>query len=360
MAWAGTPKIQFDKTIYDFGKTSQVQRVAGTFIFTNTGDEVLKLEQPTTSCGCTVATLKTNILQPGERGELGFTLNVGPYRTTLQKYITVPSNDPTNPRVNLTVKAEYVPLYDVTPPMLYVDNLRPGAATNLNVTVKRTDGKKLALTKAEAMNPWVQAKIVPGEGTNEATAKIAVEVKPEGMPRRFYESIRVYSEEAKEPAITISLSGRVVGDVAWNPEMLYWAIGEANLVNGQIPEVMATRRMIVTTTAPDKAVEVRNPASTVKQLKLELVPRNPGKQYEVVARLTEMPQSTLSGTISFDTDLPSLPKVTVPVTISVLPRATAQPAQVMPARFPPGAAPKFPPPTIAPPKVPAAVVTPKQ
>src|SRR6476619_1745054 len=73
----GTPKIQFDQTVYDFGKTSQVERVTGTFTFKNAGDGVLKINKPTTSCGCTVASLKSDVLQPGEKGELTFTLNLG-------------------------------------------------------------------------------------------------------------------------------------------------------------------------------------------------------------------------------------------------------------------------------------------
>jgi len=69
----GTPKIQFDQTVYDFGKTSQVETVSGVFKFKNIGDGILKLEPPKPSCGCTVAELKPDTLQPGETGELPFT-----------------------------------------------------------------------------------------------------------------------------------------------------------------------------------------------------------------------------------------------------------------------------------------------
>ena len=112
---AGTPKIQFDQTVYDVGKTSQVESVSGTFKFKNAGDAVLKLEQPKPSCGCTVATLKSDTVNPGENGEIGFTLNLGRYKAHLEKHITVTSNDPQTPHVELTVKADYTPLYDVAP-----------------------------------------------------------------------------------------------------------------------------------------------------------------------------------------------------------------------------------------------------
>ena len=50
-----TPKIQFDQTVYDFGKTSQVSTVSGIFKFKNIGDAVLKMDPPKPSCGCTAA-----------------------------------------------------------------------------------------------------------------------------------------------------------------------------------------------------------------------------------------------------------------------------------------------------------------
>src|SRR5262245_40007272 len=81
---AGKPKIKFDKIVYDFGKTSVVEQVAGKFTFENVGDGELKVSKPTTSCGCTVAAVKPDVLKPGEKGELSFTLNLGKSRATLE------------------------------------------------------------------------------------------------------------------------------------------------------------------------------------------------------------------------------------------------------------------------------------
>ena len=109
------PKIQFDRMVYDFGKTSQVESVSGTFQFTNTGDGVLKVEPPKPSCGCTIASLKPDSLPPGASGELSFTLNLGRVKTRLEKHIAVLSNDPQTPEVSLTIKADYTPLYELNP-----------------------------------------------------------------------------------------------------------------------------------------------------------------------------------------------------------------------------------------------------
>src|SRR5438067_5992772 len=136
----GKPKIKFEQTVYNFGKTSQVETVSGTFNFQNVGDAALKMGKPTTSCGCTVAGVKPEVLQPGEKGELSFTLNLGRNRAVLEKQITVDSNDPDNPKIALSVRAEYIPLYEVGPVSFYL-SIRQGESTNLTAHVTRTDGK---------------------------------------------------------------------------------------------------------------------------------------------------------------------------------------------------------------------------
>ena len=152
-AWAGAPKIQFDKYACDLGKTSQVDRVSGKFIVRNVGDAELKLDSPVPSCGCIKPNFSTNIVAPGGEAELTFSVNLGPTRMQIAKFITVTSNDPQNPKTDLSVKVEFVPLFDVTPSWVIFDAIREGATTNVTVLVKRTDGKKLNLTQ------WIPPRI---------------------------------------------------------------------------------------------------------------------------------------------------------------------------------------------------------
>ena len=107
----GIPKIQFDQTIYDFGKISEGESIRGSFKFKNAGDSVLKVEHPSTSCGCTIAALKTDTLPPGETAEVAFTLTLRGLKGALRKTIRLPSNDPQNPASVLTIKGEYTPRY---------------------------------------------------------------------------------------------------------------------------------------------------------------------------------------------------------------------------------------------------------
>jgi hypothetical protein len=314
----GTPKLQFDQTVYDFGKTSQVERVTGTFTFKNVGDGVLKINKPTTSCGCTVAGVKPDVLEPGEKGELTFILNLGTAKATLQKSITVTSNDPQTPSIQLTIKAEYTPLYEVTPTMVRID-LRKGETTNTTVAIKRTDGKKINITKMDPTKPWIAPNLIPALDHDEQTARISIDLKPEGPLGQFSEALRVFSDDTNKPITTIFVSGRLLGDITLTgPGTLYWSVTDPAALKKEGGEALNTRRLIASSTVPGKSFELHNPTSSIKEVSVELVPKENGKTYEIVAKLAEVPKETIRGTITIESNLSSQPKLEVPITVSVL------------------------------------------
>jgi hypothetical protein len=314
---ADAPKIQFDQTVYDFGKTSVVTSVSGVFKFKNAGEGILKVEPPKPSCGCTIAELKPDTLAPGATGELSFTLNLGLYRTTLEKHIAVRSNDPQTPEVSLTIKADYTPLYEINP-MILSPSLAFGANdANQFTTITRTDGKPLCILRLDASKPWITAKVEPGAKADDATARIRVAIKRDGPPRRFNEFVQIYTvEQTNTPVSSIYVYGQIMGEVSLSPEALYWSVPDATNTPAERPEALVVRRVAIRS-ADGKAIELKNPQSSVKGIKVELVPKEAGKAYELVARLEEMPASTVSGNVSFETSVASQSRIEVPVIVNV-------------------------------------------
>ena len=313
----GAPKIQFDQTVYDFGKTSQVASVTGVFKFKNVGDAILKIEPPKPTCGCTVAELKPDTLPPGATGELPFTLNLGLYRATLEKRIAVKSNDPQTPEISLTIKVDYTPLYDLSP-MTLAPKLEFGVNEAAEfTTIARTDGKPLRLGRLVASKPWITATVEPSAQADEATARIRVAIQRDGPPRRFNEFIQVYAaEQTNSPVSSIYVYGQIMGEISLSPEALYWSVTDAAETGAERPEAMVLRRVTIRS-ADGKAIELKNPQSTIKGLNVELVPKEAGKVYELVARLDEVPASTVSGNVSFETSVAAQSRVEVPVIVNV-------------------------------------------
>src|SRR6185436_1226515 len=289
----GAPKIQFEQTVYDFGTTSGVATVSGVFKFKNTGDSILKVEPPKPSCGCTIAELKTDTLKPGETGELPFTLNLGLVKAQFEKHIAVKANDPQTPEVTLSIKADYTPLYDINP-MTVTANIAFGTNDAAQfTTLTRTDGKPLGKVSFVTSKPWITAKVEPGTKPEESTARIRVAVQREGAPRRFSEFVQVYTAgQSNTPVSSIFVFGQIMGEVALNPEALYWSISDALKTTSGRAEAQVLRRVTIRS-AEGKAIEVKNPQSTINGLKVELVPKEAGKVYELIARLEEVPANTV-------------------------------------------------------------------
>jgi len=313
----GVPKIQFDQTVYDFGATSQVTTVSGVFKFKNTGDGVLKMEKPKPSCGCTAAEVKPDTLPPGTAGEIPFTLNLGFYRGNLEKHISVRSNDPLTPEVSLTIKVNYTPLYELNP-MTLAPNLAFGVnETNQYTTVTRTDGKPLGITSLETSAPWITAAVVPDGGTEATNARIRITITREGTPRRFNEYVHIHTaDQTNGPASSIYLYGEVAGEVSVTPEALYWSITGVAKPAAERSTAEITQHVVIRL-ASGQPVELKNPQSTIKGIKVELVPKEDGKAYDLIARLEEVPDSTVSGQVSFETSVAAQARIELPVIVNV-------------------------------------------
>jgi len=308
----GTPKIQFDQTVFDFGKTSEVATVAGIFKFKNTGDGILKVEPPKPSCGCTAAEVRPNTLPPGTTGEIPFTLNLGFYRGNIEKHISVRSNDPQTPEVSLTIKVNYTPLLELTPMTLSPTLAFGMDETNQFTTLTRTDGRPLRITRLEGSQPWITATLEPAGPGNETNAHIRVAVKRDGSPRRFNEYVRVYTaDQSNSPSSSLYLYGEVMGEVSLTPEALYWSITAA--ANSAPP----ITQHVVIRSASGQPIELKNPQSTIKGIKVELVPKEDGKAYELIARLDDVPATTVSGNVSFETSVAAQPRIELPVIVNV-------------------------------------------
>jgi hypothetical protein len=176
--------------------------------------------------------------------------------------------------------------------------------------VTRTDGKPFTVTKVKPTQTWIEAKAEPDPSASNQTVRISATLKPEGSPRYFSEFLNVFTDETETPSFTVTFSGRLLGDLTLTPESIYWPITDPE-------KALTSRRIVVKSSLADK-LEIKNVTSTLKDLNVEAVPKEDGKTLELVAKLTSVPDRTTNGVIRFDSNVPSQPKVEVPVWINVI------------------------------------------
>ena len=100
-----SPKLTFEKNVYDFGEVGVNTTRTDQIEFSNTGEALLKITHIEGCCGVSVKLDKT-ALEPGETGILEMEWTAKPVPTTMMWRIVVQSNDRANPEVTLTMMAK--------------------------------------------------------------------------------------------------------------------------------------------------------------------------------------------------------------------------------------------------------------
>ena len=101
------PKIEFRKTVYDFGKIIQGEKVSYSFLFQNTGVSDLIITEVNTSCGCTASKFPKTPIKPGQKKFIEVSFDSEGRKGFQNKTITVVAN--TQPSGNkLAIKAMVV------------------------------------------------------------------------------------------------------------------------------------------------------------------------------------------------------------------------------------------------------------
>ncbi len=148
-------------------------------------------------------------------------------------------------------------------------------------------------------------------------ARLQVRFKPAGLPRHFSEQIRLHTDDSVGAVLAVFVSAQLVGDIKLEPESLSWGMPDPNNWPNEETEVILSRSITVTSTQTERPLLLRNLSCSRKEVEVKLVTLQKGQEYKIVATLPKRLTKTLEGTISFETNLPSMPKVEVPLTVSV-------------------------------------------
>lgn len=102
---AVAPKLSINERMHDFGKVEQGNRVSTTFTFTNAGRQPLNIRKIYANCSCTVTSLTTETIDPGEAAQMTVQFNTAGRRGTQNKSVTIYTNDPAAPVQRVMIKA---------------------------------------------------------------------------------------------------------------------------------------------------------------------------------------------------------------------------------------------------------------
>ncbi len=94
----GQATLQFQETVFDFGTIKAGTIVKHAYLFTNTGTQLLVIQEVIPSCKlCTQASTIQQVIQPGEQGTIVVEFNSAGRTGKQGKYVTIRSNAADSP-----------------------------------------------------------------------------------------------------------------------------------------------------------------------------------------------------------------------------------------------------------------------
>ena len=143
------PKIELETTAFDMGEIEYEGLAHAQMEVYNRGKGDLQISKITTTCGCTTAKMPQNVIKPGESSLLEITVDptlIAGYSTT--KTLSIASNDPANPIVNVDVTTHIKPLVDLQPNDIQIGILPRGVGKDVEIRVTQLLDEDLLVDSA--------------------------------------------------------------------------------------------------------------------------------------------------------------------------------------------------------------------
>jgi hypothetical protein len=317
----GVPHIQFETNFYDLGSVTAMESVSGSFKFKNIGDAVLKIDPPMASCDCTEPKIVPDRVQPGQTGEVFYTIKLE-RPLTGRRTIRVPSNDPDNPSVQLDIAIEYTHLFELAPKALRI-SLPPGQDEIKGMAmVSRSDGKPLKIESLKSSADWITAEFDPPLKREDSSGRIMVTVhRPKTPPGPFEGKVQLWMtlDEKSRSAQSLKVSGDILGEIAATPASMYWVLPDFGTNKAAYPAESLSKTIHLVSVL-GKEVQINKVSTDIKNLTVKLLPmtgQDAGKKFDLLLKFDELPEGFTNGRVVVETPLPALPRLEVPLTIAV-------------------------------------------
>ncbi|AQT69633.1 hypothetical protein STSP2_02827 [Anaerohalosphaera lusitana] len=170
------PNVTVEDNEHNFGIVGPGTVHKTEFEFKNTGSKPLKVIDIKSTCSCTVPALKKKTYEPGESGKFSVTYTASEHEGTDKKHLYILSNDPDEPRKQVTIQAKIELDIEYGPQRMNL-SLKEDNAGIPNITLKSKDGEKFAVKSFSTVRDVITANLDPDKKASEFTIKPKVNLE---------------------------------------------------------------------------------------------------------------------------------------------------------------------------------------
>jgi hypothetical protein len=314
------PMIEVRETTKDGGVVEEGSVVPFRFEVANRGQADLEVTQVKPSCGCTVVKWD-RVIKPGAHGTIAAQMHTDYFRNSVTKHMTIFSNDPARPQMELTITARILPLVNISPARAALLTVGDKAVTQ-EFTLERSGGRPMKIVQVIPNAQFVNAETTPLPG--QGRYKLTVTALPDAPLGRSTVPVVVWTDVAKGGILTFVLT--VDRGIVTVPPMAFF---------GVVPHEMTTpRQATVTILRYSTPFHVNSVAVSDPHLAPKLETVRDGADYRVtVTYAGGWDSGTQRQTLTVTTDDPKQPVIEIPVQAAVQAQiATAPPPSRPPLR----------------------------
>ncbi len=307
---AGKPKAVAAEPIKDIGVVAKGEKAVHDFEIRNEGDAPLLIQEVRAACGCTVADYD-NVIAPGQSGKVRVSVDTSTFSGAIAKGVTVFTNDPATPQMELTIKAQVEPFIKVKPGYArYITVQGEDKEGTIVQTLWTPDGSPMKIVKVDSPYPYLKVEFheaKPEERLKEIADqpqwKVEMHLSNDAPVGPLTESVKIYTDSAKQKLVQVPVSGFVRPMVAVTPQVADF---------GQVTVSDPIRKSLNVQNFATEPIKITGVESSVQGIEAQVEAIRDGREYEVRVTLKpEIAKGQFNGKLSLTTDSPKLPRIEV-------------------------------------------------
>jgi hypothetical protein len=294
------PMMEIRESTRDGGVVEEGTAIQYKFTVANRGKADLELTQVKPSCGCTVPHWD-KVIPAGKEGVIEAEVHTTGFRGSILKHLTVFSNDPLHPQVELSLTAKVTPLVEIKPGVVALVTVEDQPVTQ-EFTLERTGGRPMQILQVSASQPYVKTELTPlsGQGRYKLTATLTPDAPWGRTPTPII--VRTDIEKAANVVLTLIVDRGIVT----TPPMVFFRSQPGALTTPQ--------QAVVTLTRLKGAFHVKSVAADDPKLQAKLETVRDGLEYRVtVSYGGGWEAGVVQKQVTVTTDDPKQPELKIPV-----------------------------------------------
>lgn len=187
-------QLKWEQSTVDVRPAVGDKQAVAHFKYENVGKTAVHFKSVKASCGCTTTQTQKEVVNPGEKGEIIASLNIGD-RTGMQvKTVTVQTDDPNPAQATtiLTLKANITPAMEIKPAFVYWTSGEQPKPKKISLKAAKDFPAKEITIKAN--NPNFETKVETGKAAGEWT----IDVTPKDTSHPMATSLTIQTDYPKD------------------------------------------------------------------------------------------------------------------------------------------------------------------